>query len=148
MIRNPFSSSLCLNVHIHPFALQRAKIDVSATAAVEANRISSIVRSLGAERLGGLAGSMPAIDAVARRVIAAGDAPEHFYVFDLGAVLERWSVWTAALPRVQPHYAVKCNPDRKMLSLLAALGAGSAPAPSRMPFTAPLACAFGKTTGQ
>lgn len=48
-----------------------------------------------------------AVDAYARSLLArAGDeAPEHFYVFDLGAVLERWRVWTTALPRVVPHYA-------------------------------------------
>ncbi len=47
------------------------------------------------------------MDAYARNVIArAGDdAPEHFYVFDLGAVLERWRVWTTSLPRVTPFYA-------------------------------------------
>jgi ornithine decarboxylase len=67
-----------------------------------------------------------AVDAYARDVITkAGDSvPEHFYVFDLGAVLERWRTWTTSLPRVVPHYAVKCNPDRAMLALLAALGTG------------------------
>jgi len=67
-----------------------------------------------------------AVDAYARDVIAKqGDSvPEHFYVFDLGAVLERWRIWTTNLPRVVPHYAVKCNPDRAMLALLAALGTG------------------------
>ena len=66
------------------------------------------------------------VDAYARALIAqSGDAcPEHFYVFDLSAVLERWRVWTTSLPRVVPHYAVKCNPDRAMLALLAALGTG------------------------
>lgn len=29
-----------------------------------------------------------------------------------------------SLPRVKPHYAVKCNPDPAMLSLLASLGTG------------------------
>ena len=92
-----------------------------------------MLKSLGVKYLGtaapeGAAASsaVPApVDAFARRVIAAaGDAgPEHFYVFDLGAVLERWRVWTASLPRVQPFYAVKCNPDKNMLTLLAALGA-------------------------
>lgn len=66
------------------------------------------------------------VDAYARDIIAAAGAspPEHFYIFDLGAVLERWRVWTTSLPRVTPHYAVKCNPDPAMLSLLAALGTG------------------------
>jgi len=50
--------------------------------------------------------------------------PEHFYTFDLGLVMERWRVWTTALPRVKPYYAVKCNPDPAMLALLASLGTG------------------------
>ena len=55
-----------------------------------------------------------AVDAFARSVIArAGDAaPEHFYIFDLGAVLERWRVWTTSLPRVTPHYA-GARPSRR-----------------------------------
>lgn len=54
-----------------------------------------------------IASGPDAIDAFARNIIArARDAPpEHFYVFDLGAVLERWRVWTTSLPRVTPHYA-------------------------------------------
>ena len=45
--------------------------------------------------------------ALAQIEAAASDAfpPEHFYVFDLGAVYERWRVWTTSLPRVTPYYA-------------------------------------------
>lgn len=32
--------------------------------------------------------------------------------------------WTRLMPRVHPCYAVKCNPDEGLLSVLAALGAG------------------------
>jgi hypothetical protein len=56
-----------------------------------------------------LRGGADAIDEHARRIIvAAGNgifSPEHFYIFDLSAVLERWRVWTTALPRVTPFYA-------------------------------------------
>ncbi len=47
------------------------------------------------------------MEAFARRIIAQStdDEHEHFYVFDLGAVLERWRVWTTSLPRVTPYYA-------------------------------------------
>jgi ornithine decarboxylase len=73
-----------------------------------------------------IAAGPDAIDEYARAVIAdaGADAPEHFYVFDLGAVLERWRVWTTSLPRVTPYYAVKCNPDKAMLALLASMGTG------------------------
>ncbi len=46
------------------------------------------------------------------------------YVLDLGAVLRLYQAWVHLMPRVQPFYAVKCNTDPAMVSLLAALGAG------------------------
>ncbi len=45
-------------------------------------------------------------------------------VVDLGAALRLFQAWAAALPRVAPFYAVKCNNDPGLLALLAALGAG------------------------
>ena len=47
---------------------------------------------------------------------------ERFLVVDLGVVTRRWHYWRATLPRVQPHYAVKCNMDTRVLATLAALG--------------------------
>lgn len=47
-----------------------------------------------------------------------------FYVFNLGLVAELHKGWSDCLPRVTPFYAVKCNPDRGMLAMLAAQGAG------------------------
>jgi len=52
------------------------------------------------------------------------DEDETFYIVDLGVVVRRYQFWCRALPRVEPHYAVKCNSDPALLSLLAALGAG------------------------
>jgi ornithine decarboxylase len=46
------------------------------------------------------------------------------YLYDLGNTVRLYRSWAAALPRVTPFYAVKCNPDPGMLRLLAALGAG------------------------
>jgi len=51
-------------------------------------------------------------------------AERAFYVMDVGEVLRLWDVWTSAMPRVHPFYAVKCNPDKALLGLLASLGAG------------------------
>ncbi|CAG8565491.1 9828_t:CDS:2 [Ambispora gerdemannii] len=47
-----------------------------------------------------------------------------FFVADLGEILRQHLRWKATLPRVEPHYAVKCNPDPMILQLLAALGTG------------------------
>ncbi|KAK0635302.1 pyridoxal-dependent decarboxylase [Bombardia bombarda] len=47
-----------------------------------------------------------------------------FYVADLGEVYRQHLRWKMNLPRVKPFYAVKCNPDTKLLQLLTALGTG------------------------
>jgi ornithine decarboxylase len=51
-------------------------------------------------------------------------AEDAFFVADLGEVYRQHIRWKRNLPRVTPHYAVKCNPDPAVLSLLAKLGAG------------------------
>ena len=45
-------------------------------------------------------------------------------IVDLGCVARLFRAWAAAMPRVTPFYAVKCNNDEAILSTLAALGAG------------------------
>ena len=35
-----------------------------------------------------------------------------------------YRAWGRLMPRVHPCYAVKCNPDEGLLSVLAAMGAG------------------------
>jgi ornithine decarboxylase len=47
-----------------------------------------------------------------------------FYVLDLGLLVRLFQGWVQAMPRVRPFYAVKCSPDRALLTTLAALGAG------------------------
>lgn len=53
----------------------------------------------------------------------AGDE-DAFFVADLGEVYRQHMRWQKNLPRVTPHYAVKCNPDPRVLQMLAKLGAG------------------------
>jgi ornithine decarboxylase len=45
-----------------------------------------------------------------------------FYVFDLGVVVYQYYNWCRHFPRVQPYYAVKCNPDPVVIKTLALLG--------------------------
>jgi ornithine decarboxylase len=45
-----------------------------------------------------------------------------FYIVDLGVVASQLERWRAALPRVIPYYAVKCNPDPVIVQTLALLG--------------------------
>ncbi|KAJ2129070.1 Ornithine decarboxylase [Coemansia sp. RSA 921] len=52
------------------------------------------------------------------------DAEDAFFVADLGEVRRQMAQWTSVLPRVQPFFAVKCNPDPHVVRLLARMGAG------------------------
>ena len=47
-----------------------------------------------------------------------------FYIVDLEDVCNKHINWITRMPRVEPHYAVKCNTDHMLLKLLAFLGAG------------------------
>ncbi len=47
---------------------------------------------------------------------------ESFYVFDLGQVKQAYKEWTRVFPTIRPFYAVKCNPNRRVLKTLARLG--------------------------
>jgi ornithine decarboxylase len=49
---------------------------------------------------------------------------EPFYVIDLGDVVRKHAKWVAALPRVKPFYACKCNGEASILDTLVALGTG------------------------
>ena len=57
-----------------------------------------------------------------QRAIERG-ASNPFYVVDLQAALDKLALWKAHLPMVQPHYAIKCNPDPAILLALAKDGA-------------------------
>jgi len=52
-----------------------------------------------------------------------GDA---FFVGDLGDIVCKHQAWLTELPRVEPFYAVNCNDDPLVLSVLAKLGTGFA----------------------
>lgn len=56
--------------------------------------------------------------------ICAPGEEDTFFVADLGEVYRQHLRWKLNLPRVKPFYAVKCNPDPKVLELLALLGTG------------------------
>lgn len=49
---------------------------------------------------------------------------DSFYIVDLEDICNKHINWITRLPRVEPHYAVKCNTDKMILKLLAYLGAG------------------------
>jgi len=45
-----------------------------------------------------------------------------FYIVNLAKVKELYKIWVANFPNIKPYYAVKCNPDFKIIKLLATLG--------------------------
>lgn len=52
------------------------------------------------------------------------DQENAFFVGDLGEVFRQHLRWKSLLPRIEPFFAVKCNPDTMVLKLLASLGCG------------------------
>ena len=49
---------------------------------------------------------------------------EPFYIVDLSEVKRRFMQWSKVLPRVEPFYAIKSNPDPMILYVLSKLGSG------------------------
>merc|ERR1712137_1302092 len=47
-----------------------------------------------------------------------------FYLIDITTVILKYKYFKQYMPRVQPFYAVKCNPDPYLISTLVACGAG------------------------
>jgi ornithine decarboxylase len=56
--------------------------------------------------------------------LAVVDAPTPYLVTDLDTVARRLAAFTAALPGVQPFYAMKCNSSPEILRTIAARGGG------------------------
>ncbi|KAI9277148.1 pyridoxal-dependent decarboxylase [Phascolomyces articulosus] len=52
------------------------------------------------------------------------DSENPFYVGDLGEIHRQHMKWKSLLPRIEPFYAVKCNPDPLAVKYLASLGVG------------------------
>lgn len=45
-----------------------------------------------------------------------------FYVYELGILERAYKEWTRVFPTIRPFYAVKCNPDPRIVNVLANLG--------------------------
>nr|CAI5821700.1 unnamed protein product [Callosobruchus analis] len=60
---------------------------------------------------------------IIENIIDSGRVEDAFYVCNVSDIVEKHKHWKHVLPRVQPHYAVKCNSHRLVLETLAALGA-------------------------
>ncbi|CAF1260468.1 unnamed protein product [Rotaria magnacalcarata] len=61
---------------------------------------------------------------IQKKIDLLKDEVEPFYAVDLEDVCNKHIRWITLMPRVKPHYAVKCNDDINVIKLLAYLGAG------------------------
>lgn len=61
---------------------------------------------------------------VLQAICQSGIQEEAFYICDADEIIFKYKQWKLLLPRVQPHYAVKCNDSPVVLEILAALGTG------------------------
>jgi ornithine decarboxylase len=52
------------------------------------------------------------------------DKDDAFFIADLSDIVRKYKIWKRELPRVEPFYAVKCNDNIGVLSVLAQLGTG------------------------
>ncbi|CAI5986476.1 unnamed protein product [Closterium sp. NIES-64] len=107
------TSTLAISAAVSAAVAETQKLYGAAAAAVVADLAPSLVSTA----------SPAAIDAHIRACVSDG-LDSAFYVMDAGVALQLHATWTQLLPRVQPFYAVKCNPDPALLSLLASVGAG------------------------
>ena len=69
-------------------------------------------------------GETPTVEDIVRDTILDGNSEDAFYVVDIQDILRKHKKWLLNMPRVQPFYAVKCNPSPIVLELLSSLGIG------------------------
>ncbi|CAF1027271.1 unnamed protein product [Adineta ricciae] len=60
---------------------------------------------------------------IQKKIELLTDEVEPFFAVDLEDVCNKHIRWITSMPRVAPHYAVKCNDDTNVIKLLAHLGA-------------------------
>ncbi|XP_071568224.1 ornithine decarboxylase 2-like [Temnothorax nylanderi] len=61
---------------------------------------------------------------VIKTIIDMENQEDGFYIVDIGDIINKHREWITKIPRVAPHYAVKCNPDPNVIKILAALNTG------------------------
>lgn len=61
---------------------------------------------------------------IVKSIIEKTSSLNSFFIIDIGAIFRRYKLWKKNLSRVEPFYAVKCNPDKVLLRTLANLGVG------------------------
>ncbi|XP_032673884.1 ornithine decarboxylase-like isoform X2 [Odontomachus brunneus] len=58
---------------------------------------------------------------IIRNTINIKKPEDAFYIADMGGVIQRHLEWISKMPKVTPHYAIKCNSDPTVIKVLAAM---------------------------
>lgn len=64
------------------------------------------------------------IRTLARSLIKQHNLKDSFYIYELEKLQDNVRKWNTLLPLVKPYYAIKCNPDDRILSSLASANIG------------------------
>lgn len=64
------------------------------------------------------------LEDIANSIIKSRPRNNSFMMINLSSVINMYRIWKKHLPSVKIHYAVKCNPDKLILSTLNYLGTG------------------------
>jgi ornithine decarboxylase len=59
---------------------------------------------------------------VLKNLLLSQKPEDTFYVYELGTLQRAYKEWTRVFPTIRPFYAVKCNPDPRIVETLATLG--------------------------
>ncbi len=59
---------------------------------------------------------------VIKSFLESNDNDNAFYIVDLTRIMNQYYKWIEHLPRIKPHYAVKCNPNSVIIKMLSHLG--------------------------
>ena len=65
-----------------------------------------------------------AVEELMCELTAASESENAIYVVDLTTVMRKLGEWREHMPRIKPHYAIKCNSDSAICHLLAQAGCG------------------------
>ncbi|XP_035733399.1 ornithine decarboxylase-like [Vespa mandarinia] len=60
---------------------------------------------------------------IIKKIISTRHQEDAFYIFDLGVIIKKHQDWIKKMPRVVPHYAIKCNTHSMVIRILAAMNA-------------------------
>ncbi|KAK0178146.1 hypothetical protein PV328_002123 [Microctonus aethiopoides] len=58
---------------------------------------------------------------IIKNIIQDNNQEDAFYILDVESIVRQHQKWCSAMPKVSPHYAIKCNPDQTVIEVLASL---------------------------